>query len=377
MSLCVLLYHTSVRMRTCACAVWLALTLAGAPLPALAAADRLDRFRELAAGLSALELSGSGLSGDAIREIYALLDDEILESLGAGSVFASEGFLQEQLEAFAAAWGGSTFRLVTLRPGELAVGSFQLTSGAGGNSIRVYRRAGQRAERLAAVHRPGIPSLFPMPPAAGQEQFLAVWADPASSRGTSALRVELWRYEGGRVRMAWSTADLYGPEVETLSYSVNAHALIIRYAPRYPGWTPGCEVQTEHEDRYRYVPASGTFRLVRRRVENAWHRELHATVARFLAALRSGDARGLSALGLARERRRGLPAHLEREPICDAPARPSPRVVTISARAPGDPRPWGLRFQRTPAGWRFAGAERLAEPRGIAVLQWLPNDRDP
>lgn len=371
MSLCVLLYHTFVQIRTCACAVWLALNLASIPLPAAGAADRLDRFRELAAArLSTLELSGSDAPDDVVREIYALLDDEILESLGAGSVFASEGFLQERLEAFAAAWGGSAFRVMTLRAGELTVGSFQLTSGAGGNSIRVYRRVGNRAERLAAVHRPGIPSLFPMPPRAAQDQFLTVWAGPASSRGTSALRIELWRYEGGRVRMTWSTADLYGPEVETLSYLINGQELVVRYAPRYPGWTPGCEGQTEHVDAYRYVPSSETFRLVRRRIENAWHRELHATVERFLATLRSGDARGLSALGLTPQRSRGLPGRLEREPVCDAPAGPAPQIVTISARAPGDPHPWGLRFRRTPEGWRFAGAERLAEPLGIAVLQW-------
>ncbi len=358
------------RFQTRAFAVWLALSLAGLSLPATAT-DRLDRFRQLAAsGLSALELSGSDSSAEVIREIYALLDDEILESLGAGGVFASEGFLQERLDAFTDTWGSSAFRILNLPGGSLTVGSFRLSTGAGGNSVRVYRRVGTRAERLAAIYREGIPSLFPMPPArAGKAQFLAVWVGPASPRGTPAVRIELWRYVGDRIRVAWSTADLLGPDVDARSYAIRGQELSVRYAARYPGWTPGCDGQTEQEDHYRYVPTRDSFRLVRRRVTNGWHRELHGTVERLLAALRRGDAVVLSALGLPLGLARRLPDHLALEPVCDAPDGPSARVVTVSTIAPGDPHPWGLRFRRTPEGWRFAGAERLSAEPGIAVLQ--------
>ncbi len=359
------------RFRTCAFAVGLALSLAGFSLPATAT-DRLERFRQLAASrLSALELSGSDSSGEVFREIYALLDDEILESLAAGGVFASEGFLQERLGAFNDAWGGSAFRVLNLPGGNLTIGSFQLSTGAGGNSVRVYRRVRNRAERLAAIYREGIPHLFLMPSTrAGSAQFLAAWVGPVSPRGTPALRIELWRHEGTRVRVAWSTADLLGADFDAISHAVRGQELIVRYAARYPGWKPGCEGQTEQEDHYRYVPTSETFLLVRRRVDNGWHRELHATVERFLAALRQGDAPALSVLGLFPQLARRLPARLEPEPVCDAPDGLSARVVTVSAVAPGDPRPWGLRFRRTRQGWRFAGAERLPEQPGIAVLEW-------
>jgi len=351
------------------CALWLALSLAGSCLSAASATDQLERFRQLAASrLATLEVLGTDSSDEVFREIYALLDDEILENLEVGSVFASEGFLQERLDAFTEAWGGSAFRVLNLPQGALTIVSVQLTSGVAGNSIRVYRRAGTGAERLTAIYRPGIPGLAPMPPTrAGQGQFLAVWAGPLSPRGIPALRIELWRHESDRVRAAWSTADLFGPEFDALSYAVRGQELVVRYAPRYPGWKPGCEGQTEQEDHYRYVQTGETFRLVRRQVDNGWHRELHATVERLLAALRTGDERALSAFGLSAPRDRRLPQHLDLEPVCDVPDGPSPQAVTVSAIAPGDPGPWGLRFRRTPQGWRLAGSERL---QGTAVLQW-------
>jgi len=86
------------------------LTLAGAS--AADPADRLDRFRELAASqLGLAQLLESQPPADAYREIYALLDDEIVESLGSGGVFASLEFLQDRLDAFAEVWGGASLRL--------------------------------------------------------------------------------------------------------------------------------------------------------------------------------------------------------------------------------------------------------------------------
>jgi len=322
--------------------------------------DRLERFRQLATSrLGALDLTGSDPAVEGLREIYALLDDEIVENLEAGSVFASEAFLQERLSAFSEVWGGSTFWLLNLPGGSLSVGSFQLSPGGGGNSIRVYRRVGNRAELLAVIHRDGIPHLSRMPSTrGGQGQFLAVWVGPLSPHGTPAIRIELWRQEGERVRAVWSTADLLGPDLYATAYEIRGQELAVRYEARYPGWKPGCEGQTEQEDHYRYATASDAFILIQRQVYNGWHRELHTAVERFLGALRRGDERALFALGLTPELRRLLPDRLAAEPICDIRDGPS-QIVTVSATAPGDPRPWVLRFRQTRDGWRLAGAERL------------------
>lgn len=350
--------------RTSARVLALALAVALAPVPTLAAGpDRLERFRQLATSrLSTLDLSGSDSSFEPLREIYALLDEEIVESLEAGSVFASEGFLQDRLDAFTEAWGGSSFRILSLVRGNLIVGSFQLSPGPWGNSVRVYRRAGNRAELLTAIHRDGIPQLSLLPSTrAGQGQFLAVWVGPPSPRGTPAIRIELWRQDGERVRAVWSTADLIGLDLYAVAYEVRGHEVVVRYEARYPGWKPGCDGQTEQEDHYRYAPASETLVLVRRHVHNGWHRELHAAVERLLDALRRGDERVLAALGLPPELHRRLPGSLEREPACDVRDGASVPLVTVSATVPGDPRPWAFRFRHTRDGWRLDGAERLGE----------------
>lgn len=343
----------------CVLASWLTLALS---FPAGAVeSDRLERFHQLAASrLGTLDLSESDAAAEVLQDIYALLDDEILENLKAGSVFASEGFLQERLKAFSEVWGGSAFQLLTLPAGDLTVGGIQLSPGAWGNSIRVYRGKGPQAEFLAAIYRPGVPHLSPMPPTrAGQGQFLAVWVGPLSPWGTPALRIELWRQEKDRVRAVWTTADLFGPDLHVLSHRVRGLEIMIYYETRYPGWKPGCERQTEQADHYRYVPASETFALTRREVLNGWHRELYAAVERLLAALRQDNRRVLSALGVTPELRRTVPDRLERDSVCDIVDGPSAEVVRVSATAPGDPRPWTLTFRRTREGWRLQSAERL------------------
>jgi hypothetical protein len=40
--------------------------------------------------------------------MYALLDEEIVESLGTGGLYASPAFLQDRLDAFGEAWGATT-----------------------------------------------------------------------------------------------------------------------------------------------------------------------------------------------------------------------------------------------------------------------------
>src|SRR5262245_9817716 len=76
------------------------------------AADRLDRFREVVETRAAA-LEGADPDGlEALRrELWSVVDEEIAENLGSGGPFASAPFLQERLEAFAAAWGGASFRL--------------------------------------------------------------------------------------------------------------------------------------------------------------------------------------------------------------------------------------------------------------------------
>jgi hypothetical protein len=82
-------------------AVAAALTaLLGAVPSDAGAPDRLERFRSLAtARLAAAQLTDETAS-EAYREIYSLLDDEIVESLSSGGVFASTEFLQDRLDAF-------------------------------------------------------------------------------------------------------------------------------------------------------------------------------------------------------------------------------------------------------------------------------------
>ena len=71
------------------------------------APDRLERFRELArTRLGLAELVDPENPAEAYRDIYALLDEEIVESLASGGVFASVEFLQDRLDAFGEAWVG-------------------------------------------------------------------------------------------------------------------------------------------------------------------------------------------------------------------------------------------------------------------------------
>src|SRR5258708_39070297 len=75
------------------------------------APDRLERFRELAASRLALgDLAEPDNPAEAYRDIYALLDDEIVDSLASGGVFASPEFLQDRLAAVGAAWGRPQIR---------------------------------------------------------------------------------------------------------------------------------------------------------------------------------------------------------------------------------------------------------------------------
>ena len=336
--------------------VWLTLTGTAGAEAGNDAAERLDRFRQLAATrLGALELSGQDPSEELLREIYGILDDEIVENLASGGLFASQAFLQDRLDAFNEAWGGAKFRILALAGSDLMVGAFQLSRNGSGNSVRIYEPSG--GGLVSAIHREGVPLLHEMPTTrSGEPQFLVAWVGPQSSRGNTGLRLELWRRRGKSVDLAWSTDNLVEGGLLVSQFSLGTQEIAFRYEVRYPGWKPGCAGQTEQEDFYRFVAARQVFVLVRRRVHNGWHREFHADLARFLSALNAKDDRALAGLVSDKALRSRLPARLEPDLACDEADGPSPNSVSVAALSPSNGRPWTLVFRRTRDGWRFAAA---------------------
>src|SRR5437773_8225229 len=102
-NLTALLYHSGVYRPSehLLMAVRILVLLAGVGDAALGASgvpDRLDRFRELALTRQSRAETGAEPTADAYREMYALLDEEIVESLASGGPFASPGFLQRSEE---------------------------------------------------------------------------------------------------------------------------------------------------------------------------------------------------------------------------------------------------------------------------------------
>ena len=98
--------------------------------------DRLDRFRELAHGGLATASAGVERVPRVYRELYELLDGEIVDSLASGGVFASEAFLQDRLDAFSEAWGGAALRVI--KTGGVVVAAVRLADLTGASSVRVY-----------------------------------------------------------------------------------------------------------------------------------------------------------------------------------------------------------------------------------------------
>jgi hypothetical protein len=320
------------------------------------ASDRLERFRELAASRLALgDLAEPDNPAEAYRDIYALLDDEIVDSLASGGVFASPEFLQDRLDAFGEAWGGAQIRVTRL--GRLFVGAFRLTEAGGGNSVRVYGPLRDEAALLATLYREGRPSVTPLA-GAGEPQFLATWEGAPSGRGTRPLRVDLVRAHADGVRVIWSTATLFPDGLHARAWAVRPGEIRLRYELHYPGWTPGCDGQTEQEDVYRLAPAQSTLTRVSRQQHNAWHRDLHAAVARLFVALAEGDEPSLAAVVPDAALRARLPA-LGPEPACDA-ADGVRETVSIAATS-ADRRPWSLTFRRAGVRWRLTAASPVMQ----------------
>ena len=325
-------------------------------LPALGAAgavDRLDRFRELASTRLGLAQTGAVDGPDAYRETYGLLDEEIVENLASGGVFASPAFLQDRLDAFADVWGGAALRV--LRVGPLVLGVFHLGDTPGGNAVRVYGPLGGEPALLTILSRDARPIVHRSAPARdGSPQFLVAWEGAPSGRGTYALRLDLARQRDDTVRIVWTTAALFPDGLFARSYSVRDGQIGVRYELRYPGWTPGCEGQTEAEDVFRLSATADGFVRVGRREHNAWHRDLHASAARVFAAVRAGDRAALATLVLDRDLVNRLPARLRPEPACDTTDGANPDRVSVAAT--GEREPWQLTFRRTGARWRLSAA---------------------
>jgi hypothetical protein len=334
-------------------------SLARSPVDA-ADSDRLDRFRDLArTRLTAVDAVSPEHAEGVYRDVYQLLDEEIVESLASGDLFASQAFVQERLDAFNEVWGATAVHV--LKQGQILIGAFRVTDGDEGNSVRIYGRQYGEPGLLAAIHRPGRPSVSAMPPAGrGAAQFVVAWEAERSGRGTTALRVDLVRQEGEAVRTVWSTADVLGAEPWVRAHTIRPPVIILRYELQYPGWSPGCAGQTEQEDVYRYLPTQRTFVLVRRQLHASWHRDFHAVVERLLAARRNGDGRSLEQLVPDRRLRARLPEGLEREPACDA-ADTARGTVDVAVAAGSERRPWTLTFRRAGAAWRLAGVKPVLE----------------
>jgi hypothetical protein len=336
-------------------AMAVALSLGSTRPDAAGAPDRLDRFRELAASRLGLAQIIDDGAADPYREIYALLDEEIVESLTTGGVFASPEFLQDRLDAFAEAWGTAALRVARL--GRLLVGAFTLSErAAAGNSVRVYGRLHDEPALLATLDRGGRPLVFPLAPGAGgAAQFVVAWEGAPSGRGTRALRLDHLREHGDGVRVVWSSADVFGDALVARAYSVRGAEIRVRYELHYPGWAPGCDGQTEGEDVYRLPAGSRSFVRVQRAQHNAWHRDLRAAAATLFDALAAGDQRALATVVPDPGLRSRLPAALRPEPACDAFDGVSPETVSIAASG-DDRRPWSLDFRRAGDRWRLIAA---------------------
>jgi len=346
---------------------------------AAADADRLERFRALATGdLAAAQLDGGAAVDHAVSALYALVDEEIIESLESGGPFASPEFIQERLDGFGAAWGGAAFHVFRPAGGSgrppVTVAVLSLNGVAGSGSVRAYGRGPAGVLPLRTATHDGAPEAHPWPPARdGAPQWLVSWTGVASGSGARPLRLELWRQRGaGDVARVWSTADLFPDGLWAADVAIRRAEISVRYELRYPGWKPGCEGQTQQEDTYRAagdVPA-----LARRQVVNAWHRELGTAVDRLFSALEHRDARRLSELVPDARLRSRLPAGLRPEPACEAQSPDTPGIVVVAAtdegggtaradRAPARaPAPWSLWWTRAAGGaWRLSAAEPVLQ----------------
>lgn len=329
-----------------------------APADAAPATDRLERFREIArARLAEVEDTGRALDPAVQGEIDAILDDEVLDSLRAGGPYASVAFIRERLESFTDAWGGASLTIQDLGDG-LLVGRFRLSARGVGNSVRLYRASHGAVGLLRAWHEGGVPEVYRWSsPAGSGVEFVLAWSSDAGPRSWP-LRLELWRMRGGTLAPTWRSADRYPDGLWVSFAEVTAGRITLRRELRYQGWKPGCDGQTEQEDRYRREPGGGLV-LEGRQVFDGWHRELQRSATRFFAALAAGDSKTLAELVPNASVRSRLPRGLVPEAACDAQNPDTPGTAIVAAAVPlpsGARSPWSLWWGRSPSGWRLTGA---------------------
>jgi len=316
-------------------------------------ADRLDRFRTLAASrLSLVEAQDPERAAETYREIYGLVDEEIVESLASGSVFATPAFLQDRLDGFADAWGGAFLRLT--RVGRFTVGAFALGDGPTGSSVRIYGATGNEPQLLATFQREGRATVYELPKAGDRAAFFIIWEGVPTGRGTRSLRMDLVHELGDAASVVWSTANLFPDGLTARDWRIRGGEVRIRYELHYPGWTPGCEPQTEQEDILKVSPDGSGVARVSRRQHHAWHLALHRTVEGLMTALAEGNRAALATLVADTQLLQTLPPRLQREAACDAPDAPEPAAVSVAATGEGGP--WTLTFRRSGGQWRLTSA---------------------
>jgi hypothetical protein len=325
-----------------------------------AADDGLEGFRDLAARV------GPTPSDAAVGALYRLVDEEIVESLRGGGLFASPDFIQERLEGFNSAWGGARFRVVRIGaegPRTLTVALYGLSGLEGPGSVRVFTGSGPAAALARTITHPGAPEAYPWPAARdGAPQLALAWVGAAEAPGRYPLRVEVWRVGADGLARVWSSEEIFPDGLRAVAWRVASGAIDLRYELRYPGWKPGCDGQAEQEEVFRHVPTTDAVVSARRQTFNAWHRDLSREVMRFFAAVERRDRRALAELVPDATLRARLPGGLVPEPACDAANPESPNTVVVAAtdeRADdrAAPRsPWSLWWSRQGRGWRLAGA---------------------
>lgn len=347
----------------------LGLAINGVATLAHADDDRLSRFRELSHLLSDAGDAPVPVDPDAaLAEMFALVDDEILENLKTGEPFASPAFIQERLDAFMAAWGGAAFRVhragrATDSP-SLTVGVFTVPGSAPRGSLRGYgRTATGEWSVLATSTHDGVPELHPWPAGRDGTARIAVsWLGPGSGTGGRPFVLEVWRRTArGTMERAWTTSTPFPDGLWTLDFKVSPGQMTVRYEARYPGWKPGCDGQTEHVDVYRRDSHRDGLGLAARKVLNGWHRELQAAAARLVAALAVDEQGAVAALVPDRGLRARLPRHLVLEPACDQRSAGGLAIVAATEEDGARMVPWSLTWRLTPVGWRLRAATPVLE----------------
>ena len=161
-------------------------------------------------------------------------------------------------------------------------------------------------------------------------------------------------------RVAWSSTTTFPDGLFSRRWNVRGEEVRVQYEVRYPGWTPGCDDQTEQEDVFRLAPGSASFQRIARRQVNAWHRDFRLSVSRLFSAISSDDRQALTGLVPDASVRSRLPRTLRAEPACDAPEGATRDRVSVAASA--ERGPWQLTWERRGTQWRLIQAAPIIGP---------------